>query len=52
MWGVVVLAVIVAAVATLIAVAIAYWWVWLVLGAVGFAVYYFHTRNREKANQV
>lgn len=52
MWGVLVFAVVVALVAVLIAVAITYWWVWLLLGASGFAIYYFRTKRQEKANQV
>jgi Flp pilus assembly protein TadB len=52
MWGVVVFAVVVAFVAVLIAVAIAYWWVWLLLGGTGFAIYYFWSKRQQKANQV
>jgi hypothetical protein len=44
--------VIIAAVAMLLVVAIAYWWVWLGLGAVGYAGYYAYAKQQEKANRV
>ena len=52
MWGVIVFAVVVAFVAVLVAVAISYWWVWVLLGASGFAIYYFRAKRLEKENRV
>ncbi len=44
--------VLIAAVATLLAVAITYWYIWLGIGVAGFFGLKFYNAKKDKANQV
>ena len=42
----------IALVAVLIGLAAAYWYIWIALAIVGYAIYYFKKKGEEKRNRV